>query len=178
MTDSVERDLAAIDEARALTQEPPPEWPPTIAFLVLKGARKSAKCLLCSAKDVSAYEGEGLSWKLCKKHAWAAAVWAPTQTAAMAQHAANAAAASAAARAERTAARMRRELTEGLERSYARQEPVGGASVGTQGGTASLPPGRLGEQEAHGGSESDHDRLADGASESRMGEAVTDDPAL
>ncbi len=62
-------------------------WPLEISFLKLIKYRK-AKCQLCGRKDeMGQYQGEGLKWVLCRKHAIVTRDWAKTNEPIMAEHA-------------------------------------------------------------------------------------------
>lgn len=87
-------------------------WVPAIGFLIFDGERKSAKCMYCGSKEVGAYKGEGLAWKLCRAHAAASALWAATNLGALGEHRDLAVADTFAAKQSRVAAKMEVELRE------------------------------------------------------------------
>ena len=62
-------------------------WPSSISFLEL-GRRSKLKCSLCGQKaECGRYEGEGLKWIVCLKHAIITAQWAKDNEEAMKEHA-------------------------------------------------------------------------------------------
>jgi uracil-DNA glycosylase family 4 len=86
------------------------EWIGSIGFLRFDGTRKTGKCILCGEKEIAAYVGEGLTWKLCRVHAKRSAEWAEQNLPALSEHRGLAVLASAEARLERVAAKMQAEL--------------------------------------------------------------------
>ena len=105
--------LAEIMSGGQPVLEPKPlEWVERIGFLKFDGERKTAKCLLCSSKEAAAYSGEGLTWKLCRKHAAEAAVWAESNVEALFEHREVEMRAAADAKRERVAKKMQGEFLE------------------------------------------------------------------
>lgn len=90
---------------------PPRGWPDAIAFLAFAGERKTGKCMLCGGDGIAAYNGEGLAWKLCVRHAWQSSDWAAEHLPAMREHAEIAATEAAAKKFERKAEKMQAELS-------------------------------------------------------------------
>jgi DNA polymerase len=61
-------------------------WPEVISFLRLETTKK-LKCVICgSREECGRYEGEGLKWILCMKHAILTAQWAKTNEPALREH--------------------------------------------------------------------------------------------
>lgn len=91
---AIATDLAKIDtlltdglvELLQPLPEPEPKWPDRIGFLLNDGPRKSARCMYCSNKDVAAYIGEELKWRLCRVHAERASKWAEDNMEALYEH--------------------------------------------------------------------------------------------
>lgn len=90
---------------------PPRGWPDAIAFLLFAGERKTGKCMLCGGDGIAAYTGEGLTWKLCERHAWQSSDWAVEHLPAMREHAYIAMTGAAIKKRERKAEKMQAELS-------------------------------------------------------------------
>lgn len=174
-TDLLKVDALLTDGLVELIQPaPPPTWPTAIGFLLHGGVKKSYKCRACGALPAAIYAGEGLSWKLCMRHAIAWGEWALTHMDALREHRADAVAASAAARAERTAVRMQAELQDANERLYSKREPVVGAKGATE-PTVCAPAAQSGESPAPGGSELESTCVAGASEQSMEGDAIDSD---